>query len=158
MQRGAVVVHHQIADLPVVQISPLLLRGEREQFLQQRTAFGFGHAVDVRGVRADVERAASVFRIGTDDGLRHRRKALIFFLVGQRDAVVAARVGVVVDGGLAVEKALALVGQRVVRRAQAGELRLAAFVAVRRRACSSEALAGTFLNELSECQLRWPSR
>src|SRR4051812_32441344 len=39
MQRRAVVVHDEIADLPVMEIRELLLSREVEQLFQERTAF-----------------------------------------------------------------------------------------------------------------------
>ena len=77
-------------------------------------------------MRADVQRLAPVERIGTDNRLRHRREALVFFFVGELVAAVAARIRVVVYRNLVLELEFARFGQCIVGGAQARELGIAA--------------------------------
>src|SRR6266508_619648 len=126
VDEAAVVPDHEIVRAPGVAIDAIGARGQVEQVLQQRAAFLDGHALDVRGVRADVDGLLAVDGIGADEGLANRRQGLLDFGAEERRVDEAARVGEGMDGDLALEPALHLGGQRVPGYPAGDELRLAA--------------------------------
>ena len=97
-----------------------------DQPVEQCAAFFRRHSDDFPGVRGQVQRLAGVLRNRAHEHLRHRRQrvALLLREVGEPQPGTRSEDGM--DGHQAVEARLRFGIERVVRRAQVGELGVAA--------------------------------
>jgi len=69
---AAIVPHHEIMHPPAMRVDELPLRRMGDQLIDERAAFRLRHAKDAAGVRGEVKRLSSGFRIGAHHHLRHR--------------------------------------------------------------------------------------
>src|SRR5262245_35186159 len=125
MEHTAVVPHHEIAGTPAVLVDAVGPRGELEQLRDQDAARVQLEALDVPGVRADVDRLVAVPGIGADERVTHGRIVATYLGTDAR-VDQAARETEAVNDDLAVDVAPQVIGQGLVGHPHARELGLAA--------------------------------
>src|SRR6516162_341281 len=73
MEQAAVIPHDEITLAPAVGVHELPLRGVLEQLFEEGSPLGLGHAADVRGMVAKIERLAAGIRMGPHERVIDRR-------------------------------------------------------------------------------------
>ena len=126
MHGAAVVPHHEIVHPPAVRVDELALGGVIDQLLDQPLGLLPGHAADRTGVAGDIKTHAAGVLEAAHQHLRHRLEGLALIVVEVAEAQLGARGHQRMLGHQPRDPLLRRLGQRIVGRAQIGELGVAA--------------------------------
>src|SRR5271166_1855216 len=120
MQQTAVVPHHEIAPAPTVGVDESPLGRVLQQLIEEGGSLRLGHAEDVRGVVAEIERLVTGIRMSTDERVIDRRT-----VTHSSDRLTAAR-SPAKDHAQSGDAALGFLRQRRIARHGVRELGVAA--------------------------------